>query len=110
MILNYHSWAKVEITYDKPIPPSWNEKKPRLSDELRDAYVSFEPITPKSQTYSLHIRDVETGNHRDNKSFLLTRAKVKSLSPWKAEFEAHWWNDKGEMTRCDVVCTYEDRK
>lgn len=105
MIVNYISWASAKITYDKPIPPKLNSKKWRKEEELRDVYVFFD-----SKDNTLTVRDVVTGDGMTNNHYLLARAKVKSLSPWKAEFEAHWWNEKGEMTRCDVVCTFEDRK
>lgn len=106
MIVNYCSWAKVGILYDKPVPPSLRgDGKPRLTDELKDAYVFYD-----DEDHTLTVKDVRVGDGMANQHFTFARAKVKKLTPWEAKFEAYWWDSTGKMIRCDVLCTFEDRE
>lgn len=111
MIISTLTWALVQVVPDKPLPDGANGKS-RTLEEYRDAYVTFED---KDGCPNLSIQA-----KAEDRSLFLARAKILSLNPWEAKFEAYYWSSSiKKMTfeyphprlvliRCQVTCKFED--
>lgn len=78
-------WAKVAVTYEKPVPEGWTSS--RKSDEFIDAGVIYDA---KQRTL-----EIWCGNGSgDYKSILLGHAEMLKLDQRAATFTASWWGQK----------------
>lgn len=118
MIVTALRWAKVTVTYDRPVASG--SEKPRQSDTFKDAYVQYRvertvdsPI--KAIDYNpkeLYSRTLSIGEPypRDDNHLLLGRAELVHLSPFSAEFVAYWFgsgpNGKVLYVRAAVTCDF----
>jgi len=105
MIISTLTWALVSIDYEQPVPV--HDGKPKLHEEIRDAYVSYKDDGSCALT-------LEWGDGHGH--MLLAEAKVIKISPWEMEFEACWWSAKeksktyDQLIPCKVICKFEGYK
>lgn len=115
MILTHYVYSTIKVTYDEPVE-DFNFRKQEMEYKQEETWREAEVFFDRKDDYAT----LRIG--KGDKSILLGRAKVISLSPWGAKFEAYWWaghpikyNKNGSpskrqkegfrmLVRADIVC------
>jgi hypothetical protein len=102
MIVTQAVWSKITITYDKKVKGPGRTRHNNRQEIWENAQLFYEII---DDLPTLRIM-------RGDKHLFLIRAKVVSITPWDAKFEAHFFSGKpsgskyDQLIRADINCEF----